>query len=277
MEQFKAEDWADPNLSIHRFTEAMRFAYGSRTQLGDPEFLDNDVEAFETEMLDEEHVKAIVKRITDNRSHHPSYYNPYKVYTPDDHGTSHIVTTDHSGMAVSMTTTVNLLFGAEVMEPTTGIILNNEMNDFSIPGVSNEFGFAPSEANYIRPGKRPLSSMTPIIAEFPNGTLYAAIGAAGGSRIISATAQTLWHILDHDMTAAESLAYPRMHDQLAPDRVVLEKKFSKSVGDYLKEKGHHVEWADPGSSAVQCIKRHFDGSLEAASEPRQKNSAGYTV
>src|SRR5579871_4806897 len=84
-------------------------------------------------------------------------------------GTSHIVAADENGMTISLTSTVNLLFGSRLMVPETGLIMNNEMNDFSIPGASNAFGYVPSPANYIRPGKRPLSSISPTIVEFPNG------------------------------------------------------------------------------------------------------------
>ncbi len=130
------------------------------------------------------------------------------------HGTSHIVTADASGMAISLTTTVNLLFGSQLVVPETGVIMNNEMNDFSIPGQTNAFGYAPSPANFIEPGKRPLSSISPTIVEYrENGTLYFVIGSAGGSRIITATIQNLWHVLDQNETVKESLAEPRLHDQ----------------------------------------------------------------
>ncbi|PTB36768.1 hypothetical protein M441DRAFT_176394 [Trichoderma asperellum CBS 433.97] len=278
MERYNSEDWSDQDLSRHRLTEAMRFAYAARISLGDPEYVDDDVEGFEQEMLDPKNIDAIHERIWDNQTHPAKYYNPKKFYVPDSHGTSHIAAADKSGMAVSLTTTVNLLFGAEIVEPTTGIILNNEMNDFSIPGVSNEFGFAPSVANYIRPGKRPLSSITPIIASFPNGTLYAVIGAAGGSRIISATAQVLWHILDgHDETLAGALERPRLHDQLMPNHVLLEEMFDDEVAVGLEKRGHNVSWVRPTLSSVQAVRRFTDGVFEAASEPRQKNSAGYTL
>ena len=131
------------------------------------------------------------------------------------HGTSHVVTADASGMAISLTTTVNLLFGSQLVVPETGVIMNNEMNDFSIPNQSNAFGYAPSPANFIKPGKRPLSSISPTIVEYlENGTLYYVIGSAGGSRIITATIQNLWHVLDQNETVKESLAEPRLHDQV---------------------------------------------------------------
>ena len=151
------------------------------------------------------------------------------------------------------------------------------MNDFSIPGVSNEFGFPPSPANYIRAFKRPLSSVAPIIAAYPEGTLFAAIGAAGGSRIISATALCLWHAVEHDMTLKQALRVPRLHDQVFPNNLLLEYPFNNDTADGLIAKGHNVTWVREGLSSVQGVKVRSDGTFEAASEPRQKNSAGLTI
>lgn len=151
------------------------------------------------------------------------------------------------------------------------------MNDFSIPGVRNEFGFEPSEANFIRGNKRPLSSCTPVIVSLPDGTLYATVGAAGGSRIISATAQVVWHMLDHNLTTMEAMKEPRIHDQLMPDSTLVEYDFDGGVVESLKDKGHNITWVGPGLSAVQGIRRMENGVFEAAGEPRQKNSAGLTI
>lgn len=155
--------------------------------------------------------------------------------------------------------------------------MNNEMNDFSIPGVPNAFGFVPSPINYIAPGKRPLSSISPIIVEHPNGTLYLSIGAAGGSRIITATAQAVWHVLDHEMTMPEALAEPRLHDQLMPATTTFEEAFNKDVIRSMKERGHNVSWAGAHGSAVQGVRRLYNGTFEAGSEPRQLNSGGLAV
>jgi gamma-glutamyltranspeptidase/glutathione hydrolase len=183
IEGYNMADTADVNLTLHRFDEALRFAYGARQALGDPDFV-SDTYKLEDAMLNAAKAASIRAHILDNSTQPVENYGPEKVYTPENHGTSHIVTADASGMAVSSTTTVNLLFGNLLMVPSTGVILNNEMNDFSIPGVRNEFGFEPSAANFVRPGKRPLSSITPIIVEYPSpdNRLMAVVGAAGGSR-----------------------------------------------------------------------------------------------
>jgi gamma-glutamyltranspeptidase / glutathione hydrolase len=155
--------------------------------------------------------------------------------------------------------------------------MNNEMNDFSIPGVTNKFGFVPSPVNYIRPKKRPLSSITPIIVEHPNGTLYLSIGAAGGSRIITATVQGVWHVLDHGMTLPESLKQPRIHDQLLPAVTTFEWAYDNDTVKSMTARGHNVSWVDGAQSAVQGVRILGNGSFEAASEPRQLNSGGLTT
>ncbi|TWU78994.1 hypothetical protein ED733_008293 [Metarhizium rileyi] len=276
MEQFDLADSKDNNLTSHRFAEAMRFGYGARAELGDPGFVDG-LDEYEAHLLDEHHAKQTRLRISDDHTLPVSQYDPKRVKLPESHGTSHIVTADKSGIATSLTTTVNLLFGAQIMEPSSGIILNNEMNDFSIPGVRNEFGFEPSVANFVRPGKRPLSSVTPVIAAFPNGELFAAVGAAGGSRIISATANALWHSIEHEMTMREALRQPRLHDQVMPNTLLLEYGFDAATAAGLVERKHNITWVKPGLSAVQAIRRLDDGSFEAANEPRQKNSGGLTM
>lgn len=151
------------------------------------------------------------------------------------------------------------------------------MNDFSIPGVPNEFGFVPSEANYIRAGKRPLSSITPVIAARPDGTLLASVGAAGGSRIISATAYVLWHALERGISLTQALAKPRLHDQLMPNHILVENTFDNATVAGLRERGHEIKYVSPRLSSAQGVWRHDDGTFEAASEPRQKNSGGLTV
>ena len=130
------------------------------------------------------------------------------------------MTANASGMAMSLTSTVNLLFGSGLMVPQTGLIMNNEMNDFSVPNETNAYGYVPSPGNFIKPGKRPFSSIVPIIVEYlSNSTLFAVLGAAGGSKIITGVVETLSNMVDQNMTAPEALRAPRFHDQLVPNTV----------------------------------------------------------
>lgn len=264
------------NLSTHRMDEAIRFGYGERTNLGDPSFVKN-ISAYQSEMLNARTAAEIRSKISDSHTLNISAYDPSGIESLETPGTSHVVTADASGLAISLTTTVNLLFGSNLMVPETGVIMNNEMNDFSIPGSSNAFGYIPSPSNYIRPGKRPLSSISPAIVEFPNGTLYYVTGAAGGSRIITATIQNLIHVLDQNMTVPEALAQPRLHDQLIPNQVMFEYAYNNETVDFMKARGHNCTWVAPGLSTAQGLRRLGNGTFEAAGEPRQINSGGYAI
>jgi gamma-glutamyltranspeptidase/glutathione hydrolase len=177
------------NESTHLFDEATRFAYGQRSELGDPLFVPG-LDQYEADMISETTASDVRAKINPLHTLNTSAYDPSGFESLNDHGTSAVVVSDASGMSISLTTTINTLFGSQVMIPETGVIMNNEMNDFSIPGVSNAFGYVPSPANYIRPGKRPLSSISPTIVEHSNGTLYYVVSSAGGSRIITGKNRT---------------------------------------------------------------------------------------
>ena len=262
------------NLSTHRLDEAIRFGYGKRASLGDPDFVDG-ITTYEAGMLNQTFANDIRARISDKHTLNVSDYDPDGFESHENHGTSHVVTADASGMAISMTSTVNLFFGSRVMVPETGVIMNNEMADFSVPNISNVFGYYPSPANYVRPNKRSMSSITPIMAEFANGTLFAVFGASGGSRIITTVVQTALNILDRKMKVHDALRQPRLHDQLLPNQVSFEWDFDNSTVEYMVGRGHNVTWGSAGSSSQAIVI--IDGHFEAAGEPRQTDSAGLTA
>ncbi|KAI9147539.1 Glutathione hydrolase proenzyme [Paramyrothecium foliicola] len=251
------------NLTTHRLNEAMRFAYGQRTKLADPSFVPG-LEEFTRNMITPETGAELRARISDVRTQNVSAYNPDNYEILETPGTAHMVAADASGLAVSLTTTINLIFGSRLMVPETGVIMNDEMNDFSIPGVSNAFGYAPNPANFIRPGKRPLSSISPIIGETRDGKLYFAVGAAGGSRIISSTIQNTIHLVDEGQSAVEALRQPRLHDQLVPAVTTFEWAYDNGTVEYLSSLGHNVSWVAPGQSAAQGLKLNLNGTFEAA-------------
>ncbi|KAF7545098.1 hypothetical protein G7Z17_g9443 [Cylindrodendrum hubeiense] len=265
----RPQDW-------HNYIEAMRFGYGARGKLGDPE-LNHNVSSFEARMLDKDNSRRIRESIDPDQTQNVTAYDPYRVYAAENHGTSHMVTADNEGYAVSLTTTVNLLFGSLIMCEKTGVVLNNEMNDFSIPDVRNEFGFEPSKENFIRPGKRPLSSITPIIIERKDGSFFATVGAAGGSRIISATTQVVWRIMSESLSIAKAVAEPRLHNQLMPNTLVTELSFPSKIVDDLRTRGHNITYVGPGLSIVQGITQDRAGRFEAGSDPRQKNHHGESL
>jgi gamma-glutamyltranspeptidase/glutathione hydrolase len=197
-------------------------------------------------------------------------------------------------MAISLTSTINLLFGSYIMVPETGIIMNNEMNDFSIPNNSSLFGDRPSSVNYVKPGKTPLSSMNPVIVELiGNNTLYAVLGAAGSSRIITSVVQGLWNILNRNMTIYDALRAPRFHEQLSPNQVrrschqcafsyasmpqtSYEWEYDNATIAFMEERGHVTGWLQNGSS-MQAIRRLANGTFEAVGEPRQQDSGGFAA
>ncbi|KAI9827416.1 MAG: hypothetical protein M1819_006957 [Sarea resinae] len=281
---------ATTNLSTHRLDEAIRFGYGARAQLGDPAFVPG-LDAYEHDMMNASTAAGIRAKISDRHTQNVSAYNPSGLESKDTPGTSHVVTADASGLAVSLTTTINLLFGSQLMVPATGLILNNEMNDFSIPHTKNAFGYVPSPYNYIAPRKRPLSSMTPTIVEVETtvddesaattrsggAQLYLALGAAGGSRIITATIQNLVHVLDGNMSVANALRQPRLHDQLVPNEVRFEWGYDNRTVAAMAARRHNVSWMAPGESSAQALRLLPNGTFEAAGEPRQRNSGGFAI
>ncbi|RPB11281.1 gamma-glutamyltranspeptidase [Morchella conica CCBAS932] len=266
-------DEASVDIKAHRLVESMKFAYGQRSLLGDPSF-NGDITTYQESMFSPAVGDEIRSKIKDDSVLDPKEYDPAGLESLETPGTSHMVSIDKGGLAISMTSTINLIFGSQVMIPETGIIMNNEMNDFSIPGTSNAFGFVPSAANYIRPGKRPLSSMSPSIVENADGSINFVIGAAGGSRIITATIQNIIHVIDEGLSAYEAIALPRLHNQLTPNTTFFEYKYDNTTVAALKGRGQVPVWVAPGQSTAQGIRRLQNGTFEAASEPRQKNSGG---
>ena len=173
-----------------------------------------------------------------------------------------------------MTSTINLSFGSKVMDARTGIILNNEMDDFSSPNVTNAFGLRPTRNNFIRPGKRPLSSAVPTIVE-RDGRLEMVVGASGGSKITTAVAQAILNVLDWRMNVQEAISYARLHHQLLPGRVRVEHGLPAEVVTALRERGHQVEALAPGTTLadVQAVVRLPSGRVQAGADLRKGGRA----
>jgi gamma-glutamyltranspeptidase/glutathione hydrolase len=182
-------------------------------------------------------------------------------------GTSHLSVTDAEGNAVAITQTINLLFGSGITVPGTGIILNDEMDDFSVrPYQPNAFGLVDTRgSNAIAPGKRPLSSMTPTILA-KDGKPFMVTGSPGGPRIISATLLTILNVVDYGMDAQEAVSAPRFHHQWIPDQLVVERAVPLDVILALRRRGHRVEVSKQDWSSAQAIVvdpasgRHLGGS-----------------
>ncbi|KAF9478610.1 gamma-glutamyltranspeptidase [Pholiota conissans] len=271
MESFDLKERSAVN--VHRLVEAMKFGFAARTRICDPDFANHTYKI--SEIPTKEFAQQILKNLTDDRTHPPSYYNPiFDVKT--DHGTSHTSVIDKNGMSVALTSTVNLVFGSQVLDPETGIILNDEMDDFSIPDIPNQFGLYPSPYNFPEPGKRPLSSTAPTIIENRDGTFYLAIGGSGGSRIFPAIFQVLLN-LGWGLDISSAIEYGRLHDQLYPTVVDADDVYPAHLLRDLETRGHTVEVSDINrvAAVIQAVLK--EGPVIYAASDSRKNgiAAGY--
>ncbi|NTS33025.1 gamma-glutamyltransferase [Phyllobacterium sp. BT25] len=235
--------------TVHTMVEAMRYAYVDRnTTLGDPDFVDNPV----SKLLDKKYAKEIRDKIS------PFKAGVSQKLMPKGFGeskeTTHYSIVDDEGNAVAVTYTLNGSFGAGVMAPGTGVLLNNEMDDFtSKPGSPNLYGLVQGEANAIEPMKTPLSSMSPTIVS-KDGKPFMVIGSPGGARIITITLEAIVNVIDHGMNIQEAIDAPRIHHQWLPDRVYMEPyALSSDTRKLLVEMGHDVnidkDWTIWGEAA----------------------------
>ncbi|XP_059154517.1 glutathione hydrolase 1 proenzyme-like [Physella acuta] len=252
-------------LTYHRMVEAFKFAYAKRTALGDGSFV--DVAELLHNMSSKDYADSIRRQISDTKTFDYVHYGP-TFYSPSTGGTSHISVVDGDGSAVSVTSTINGSFGSKRRGMRTGIIFNNEMDDFSSPNITNLFGFQPSPANFIAPGKRPLSSMSPSIFVERDGQVTMVIGASGGSRITTSTAWVAAHSLWLGDSIKDAIFRPRLHHQLVPDQLEHELGFQQNVVTYLRELGHTMKELLTPKSAVQGI-RVIDGAIFAESDHRK--------
>ncbi|XP_020398122.1 glutathione hydrolase 3 [Zea mays] len=275
-------------LGIHRVIESIKHMLAIRMDLGDPDFV--DVTSDVAEMLSTTFADKVRQRIVDNTTFPPGYYFP-KWSQLDDHGTSHLCVVDGDRNAVAMTTTVNAYFGAKVLSPSTGIVLNDEMDDFSVPAKRTPDRLPPAPANFIAPGKRPLSSMTPLII-LKDGELAGVLGGSGGTNIIATVVQVFVNHFIVGMDPLAAVQHPRVYHKLIPNVVTYE---NQTVGDgevialggaaraFLEERGHRLRSTDSGAVCQFIVHElaeppaapgHgvFRGRLTAVSDPRKGGS-----
>ncbi len=226
--------------TVHVMVEAMRRAYVDRNSaLGDPDFVDNPV----SKLLDKGYAKEIRDRIDPFRA------GISKDLMPKGFGesteTTHYSIIDDEGNAVAVTYTLNGSYGAGVVADGTGILLNNEMDDFTQkPGVPNLYGLVQGEANAIQPKKTPLSSMSPTIVT-RNGKPFMIIGSPGGSRIITITLEAIVNVIDHGMDIQQAIGAPRIHHQWLPDTIYVERfGLSPDTLKLLAGMGYHLDISD---------------------------------
>ena len=274
----------DSPASQHRIAEALKLAFMDRnTYLGDPDYVDVPVAG----LLSAQHADALRALIN------PPWWRrafwtwgrdevAIEVRSPgrplNDSGTTHLSTTDGAGGAVALTMTINTPFGSGMTVPGTGIILNNEMDDFSVAiGVPNVYDLVDVRgANAIAPGKRPLSSMSPTVVE-KDGALFLVTGSPGGPRIISTTLQAILNVVDFGMEIDEAVAAPRIHHQWIPHRVSVEAAVPEAVVEGLRARGHEIHSRRAWSAAESIRVDAASGWHLGANDPRRDGLAvGYT-
>jgi gamma-glutamyltranspeptidase/glutathione hydrolase len=253
-------------VSLHLLIEAMKRAYADRAHyLGDPAFVSAPVATLTTKDY------AAKQRASIDLDHATPWADALSV-TPSREGsnTTHFSVVDSLGNAVSNTYTLNFSYGVGLVADGTGVLLNNELDDFTAaPGASNAYGLVGYEANLPGPGKRPLSSMSPTIV-LKDGKPVLVTGSPGGSRIISTVLQVIVNVLDYRMDVAAAVAAPRLHHQWLPDEVRIERGFAEETLDVLRTKGHRI--VEPmGQTSANSIAV-TPGGLFGAPDPRTRGA-----
>ncbi|HMO83849.1 MAG TPA: gamma-glutamyltransferase [Lacipirellulaceae bacterium] len=252
----------------HVVAEAMKLAFADRAHwLGDPDFA-----PVPRGLVAKDYARELARRIALDRAAPVAGHGTPPAADTDVFGreaarhTTHFSMADGEGIWAAVTATVNTTFGAKVVVPGTGIVLNNQMDDFAAqPGVPNFFGLPGAEANAVQPRKRPLSSMAPTII-LKNGRPVLAVGAAGGPTIISQTVLAILGVVDFGLDPAAALAAPRLHHQWRPDELVIERAFGEAVAAELRRRGHAVKpVGELGSTQAVGLG---PGGLVAAPDPR---------
>jgi gamma-glutamyltranspeptidase / glutathione hydrolase len=263
-----SEQGLNSAASLHEIAEAEKLAFADRAAyLGDPDFVKIPLAGL-TSKAYAEHLRAL---IAPDRARPPADIRPGEPQRYESDQTTHFSIVDADGNAVANTYTLNLSYGSGLVAEGTGVLLNDELDDFAAkPGAANVYGLMGGDANAPGPMKRPLSSMSPTLV-FKDGKLVVATGSPGGPRIISVVLQIILNVIDHGLNVAEAENAPRAHDQLWPDELRIERGMSPDTIRLLQAMGHKVVVGEAMGSA-NTIVRAPDGELEGASDLRQRGT-----
>lgn len=259
--------------TLHLYIESMRQAYADRSKyLGDPDFTDVPV----AELISKEYAALTRAQISGDKSRRSTDVAPALDLLPESPDTTHFSVMDKDGNAVSNTYTLNYSFGNHMLAAGTGILMNNQMDDFSAkPGTANGYGLIGGEANSVQPKKRPLSSMTPTIV-LKDDKPFFVTGSPGGSTIITVVLQSVFNVLEFDMNAMHALAAPRIHHQWLPDAVMIEEGVSKDTVDILKGMGHVIRPMPFTLGSLSTIM-YKDGIFYGAADIRSMDAAAIGI
>jgi gamma-glutamyltranspeptidase/glutathione hydrolase len=249
--------------TIHLMAEAMKFAYADRSKyLGDPDFVDVPVAALTSKAYGA-HLRSLIDR---DRARPAAEIRPGDLTAFESPDTTHFSVVDGAGNAVANTYTLNFSYGTGLVAEGTGILLNNELDDFSAKaGVPNAYGLIGGDANAIAPNKRPLSSMSPTIV-LREGRPFLVTGSPGGSRIITTVLQLIMNVIDHGLNIAEATYAPRIHHQWLPDELRIEEGLSPDTVRLLEAMGHNVTVQDAMGSTQSIMAT--EAGLFGSSDPR---------
>ncbi|MEN8619243.1 gamma-glutamyltransferase [Shewanella baltica] len=253
--------------TIHLMAETMKHAYADRSEyLGDPDFYKVPVKA----LTSKDYAQKIASQIAMNKTTPSAEIKPGKLAPYESDQTTHFSVVDKWGNAVSNTYTLNFSYGSGLVAKGTGILLNNEMDDFSAkPGVPNGYGLVGGDANAVEGNKRPLSSMSPTIV-MKDGKPFLVTGSPGGSRIITTTLQIIMNVIDHGLNIAEASNAARVHHQWLPDELRVESSLNRDTISLLEAKGHKVK-VQSAMGSTQSIMVTEQG-IFGASDPRHSGS-----
>lgn len=256
--------------TLHLMAEAMKLAYADRSEyLGDPDFVDVPVEA----LMSKDYAADMRAKISASFATPSEQIKPADLAPYESDQTTHYSIIDKDGNAISNTYTINFSYGSGLVADGTGILMNNEMDDFSAkPGVPNAYGLIGGDANAVEAAKRPLSSMTPTIVN-KDGEVWLVTGSPGGARIITTVLQVIMNMIDHDMNVAEASTAARVHHQWLPDELRIEEGISLDTQRALQAKGHVLSLQEVMGSTQSVMKDPETGFLLGASDPRRAGAA----